>query len=346
MNDFNPERRFPAEWEPQGGVIVSWPHAGTDWAYMLDEVTECFSLIVTAIAQEQPVVVIVPDKNIASPHLLKANQNNVLYVELPTNDTWARDFGPLSVTVGDKPVLLDFGFNGWGLKFPADKDNLLTAELVKKGVLRAECENRRGFILEGGSVESDGNGTLLTTSRCLLSPNRNGEMSRGQIENYLQEAFGIKRVLWLDRGYLAGDDTDSHIDTLARLAPHDTIIYVGCDDDADEHYSELQAMKRQLMEMRTADGNPYNLIELPMPDAVYDEDGGRLPATYANFLIMNKSILLPVYGQPLKDELAAQLLKISFPDHEIKKIDCSALIKQHGSLHCVTMQIPNDILPI
>ena len=189
MNDFNSTRRLPAEWEPQGGVIVSWPHAGTDWAYMLDEVTECFARIVTAIAEEQPVVVIVPDKNIASPHLLTANQNNILYVELPTNDTWARDFGPLSVTVGDKPVLLDFGFNGWGLKFAADKDNLLTLGLVEKGVLRAECENRRGFILEGGSIESDGNGTLLTTSRCLLSPNRNGEMSREQIEEYLRGAF-------------------------------------------------------------------------------------------------------------------------------------------------------------
>lgn len=346
MNDFDSLRRLPAEWEPQGGVIVSWPHAGTDWAYMLDEVTECFAEIVSAIAEEQPVVVIVPDKNIAQPHLLNANQNNILYAELPTNDTWARDFGPLTVTVGDRPVLLDFGFNGWGLKFAADKDNLLTLGLIDKGLLRAGCENRRGFILEGGSIESDGKGTLLTTSRCLLSPNRNGELSREQIEEYLRGAFGVERVLWLDHGYLAGDDTDSHIDTLARLAPHDTIIYVGCDDADDEHYSELQAMKRQLMEMKTASGSPYNLIELPMPDAVYDEDGERLPATYANFLIMNKSVLLPVYGQTMKDELAAQLLKISFPDHEIKKIDCYALIKQHGSLHCVTMQIPNDILPI
>lgn len=346
MSDFNSLRRLPAEWEPQGGVIVSWPHDGTDWAYMLPEVTECFARIVSAIAEEQPVVVIVPDKNIAHPHLLNANQNNILYAELPTNDTWARDFGPLTVTVGNHPVLLDFGFNGWGLKFAADKDNLLTRGLIDKGILRAKCENRRGFILEGGSIESDGNGTLLTTSRCLLSPNRNGELSCDQIEEYLRGAFGVERVLWLDHGYLAGDDTDSHIDTLARLVPHDTIIYVGCDDAADEHYSELQAMKRQLMEMRTTSGSPYNLIELPMPDAVYDDDGERLPATYANFLIMNKSVLLPVYGQPMKDELAAQLLKISFPDHEIKKIDCSALIKQHGSLHCVTMQIPNDILPI
>lgn len=346
MNNSEISRRLPAEWEPQGGVIVSWPHSGTDWAYMLDEVTRCFADIVTAIAQEQPVVVITPDRTIAESHLLDANQDNIIYAELPTNDTWARDFGPITVIDGDSPLLLDFGFNGWGLKFAADKDNLLTDGLVNMGVLRARCENCRGFILEGGSIESDGRGTLLTTSQCLLSPNRNPEMSRDRIEEYLKTKFGVRQVLWLDHGYLAGDDTDSHIDTLARLAPHDTIIYVGCNDSADEHYEELQAMKRQLMEMRALDGSPYNLIELPMPDAVYDEDGERLPATYANFLVMNKSVLLPVYGQPMNDELAAQMLKISFPEHEIKKIDCRALIKQHGSLHCVTMQIPNEILPI
>ncbi|WP_289159067.1 agmatine deiminase family protein [uncultured Muribaculum sp.] len=346
MNESEISRRLPAEWEPQGGVIVSWPHSGTDWAYMLDEVTKCFADIVAAIAQEQPVVVITPDKEIAAKHLIDANQDNIIYAELPTNDTWARDFGPITVTEGEVPLLLDFGFNGWGLKFASDKDNLLTKGLVELGVLRARCENCRGFILEGGSIESDGRGTLLTTSRCLLSPNRNPEMSRSRIEEYLKAKLGVEQVLWLDHGYLAGDDTDSHIDTLARLAPHDTIIYVGCNDAADEHYEELQAMKRQLMEMRTLDGAPYNLIELPMPDAIYDEDGERLPATYANFLVMNKSVLLPVYGQPMNDELAAQMLKISFPDHEIRKIDCRPLIKQHGSLHCVTMQIPNEILPI
>ncbi len=346
MNKIEISRRLPAEWEPQGGIIISWPHAATDWAYMLDEVTRCFAAIVTAIAEEQPVVVIVPDKNIASQHLLNANQGNLIYAELTGNDTWARDFGPISVMEGNRPVMLDFGFNGWGLKFAADKDNLLTGKLVDMGVLGAPCENCRGFILEGGSIESDGRGTMLTTSRCLMSPNRNPEMSKSQIEDYLKTKLGLKRILWLDYGYLAGDDTDSHIDTLARLAPNDTIIYVGCDNPDDEHYEELQAMKNQLKEMRTLEGAPYNLIELPMPEAIYDEDGQRLPATYANFLIMNKSILLPVYGQPMTDELAARMLKISFPDHEIKKIDCRALIKQHGSLHCVTMQVPNEILPI
>ncbi len=171
-------------------------------------------------------------------------------------------------------------------------------------------------------------------------------MSKHEIEQYLMDRFNLDKVLWLDHGYLAGDDTDSHIDTLARLAPDDTIVYVGCDDPDDEHYESLQAMKRQLGEMVTKEGNGFNLIELPLPDAVYDETGQRLPATYANFLILNSSVLMPSYGQPKKDMLASQILKIAFPDREIKMIDCRALIKQHGSLHCVTMQLPEDTLPI
>ena len=338
---------LPAEWHMQSGIQLTWPHVGTDWAYMLEEVQECFVKIAKEIAERELLLIVTPEPEEVKKQIgTVVNMDNVRFLKCATNDTWARDHGAITMIDTGNPSLLDFTFNGWGLKFASDKDNLLTKGLVELGVLRARCENCRGFILEGGSIESDGRGTLLTTSRCLLSPNRNPEMSRSRIEEYLKAKLGVEQVLWLDHGYLAGDDTDSHIDTLARLAPHDTIIYVGCNDAADEHYEELQAMKRQLMEMRTLDGAPYNLIELPMPDAIYDEDGERLPATYANFLVMNKSVLLPVYGQPMNDELAAQMLKISFPDHEIRKIDCRPLIKQHGSLHCVTMQIPNEILPI
>ncbi len=337
-------RRLPAEWERHGGVILAWPHADTDWAPILDEVSDCFENIIRAVAAEEIAIVIAPDTSV--PRRRLAGLDNVLYVTLPTNDTWARDFGPITVLENGTPVMYDFRFNGWGLKFPADKDNLLTRGMTGVGVLQGVYCNRLGFVLEGGSIESDGRGTLLTTSQCLLSPNRNGEMSRDDIERYLVRQFGLNKVLWLDYGYLAGDDTDSHIDTLARLAPDDTILYVGCDDEADEHYDELSSMKHQLMQFRTADGCPFNLVELPMPDAIYDEEGQRLPATYANFLILNRSILMPSYAQPRKDELAAKILKIAFPDHEVKMIDCRALIKQHGSLHCVTMQVPREILPI
>lgn len=252
-------RRFPAEWERHGGVILAWPHADTDWAPILDEVSDCFENIIRAVAAEEIAIVIAPDTSVPRSRL--AGLDNVLYVTLPTNDTWARDFGPITVLENGTPVMYDFRFNGWGLKFPADKDNLLTRGMTGVGVLQGVYRNRLGFVLEGGSIESDGRGTLLTTSQCLLSPNRNGEMSRDDIERYLVRQFGLNKVLWLDYGYLAGDDTDSHIDTLARLAPDDTILYVGCDDEADEHYDELSSMKHQLMQFRTVDGCPFNLVQ-------------------------------------------------------------------------------------
>ncbi len=339
--------RLPAEWEPHGAVMLSWPHKDTDWAPVLDEAIDCFVEIAKAIAREETLIVVAPD--VEEPRRVldcEKLPNRILYLTVPTNDTWARDFGPITVERDGNPVICDFKFNGWGLKFPADKDNLITRAMCNTGLLRGRYSNELSFVLEGGSIESDGQGTLMTTSQCLLSPNRNGAMSRDEIEEYLKSRFGLDRVLWLDYGALEGDDTDSHIDTLARLAPNDTILYVGTDDVTDSHYDELNKMKLQLQSFVTASGQPYNLIELPLPDAVYDEEGNRLPATYANFLIMNHSILMPVYRQPQKDELAAQLIKIAFPDHQVVKIDCSVLIKQHGSLHCVTMQVPETILPI
>lgn len=339
--------RLPAEWEPHGAVMLSWPHKDTDWAPVLDEAIDCFVEIAKAIAREETLIVVAPD--VEEPRRVldcEKLPNRILYLTVPTNDTWARDFGPITVERDGNPVICDFKFNGWGLKFPADKDNLITRAMCNTGLLRGRYSNELSFVLEGGSIESDGQGTLMTTSQCLLSPNRNGAMSRDEIEEYLKSRFGLDRVLWLDYGALEGDDTDSHIDTLARLAPNDTILYVGTDDVTDSHYDELNKMKLQLQSFVTASGQPYNLIELPLPDAVYDEEGNRLPATYANFLIMNHSILMPVYRQPQMDELAAQIIKIAFPDHQVVKIDCSVLIKQHGSLHCVTMQVPETILPI
>ena len=339
--------RLPAEWEPHGAVMLSWPHKDTDWAPVLDEAIDCFVEIAKAIAREETLIVVAPD--VEEPRRVldcEKLPNRILYLTVPTNDTWARDFGPITVERDGNPVICDFKFNGWGLKFPADKDNLITPAMCTTGLLRGRYSNELSFVLEGGSIESDGQGTLMTTSQCLLSPNRNGAMSRDEIEEYLKSRFGLDRVLWLDYGALEGDDTDSHIDTLARLTPNDTILYVGTDDVTDSHYDELNKMKLQLQSFVTASGQPYNLIELPLPDAVYDEEGNRLPATYANFLIMNHSILMPVYRQPQKDELAAQIIKIAFPDHQVVKIDCSVLIKQHGSLHCVTMQVPETILPI
>ena len=330
---------LPAEWHPQSFIQLTWPHQGTDWSYMLDEVEECFLNLAREIASRQPLLLVAPE-------FPKALENfefkeNVFYVECPTNDTWARDHGFISLLNEQEEVrLVNFCFNGWGMKFAACKDNLINSQLVKGSLLNGTYQNCRNFVLEGGSIESDGEGTLLTTSLCLLAPNRNDTLDKQEIEDYLKKSFNLKQVLWLDHGYLAGDDTDSHIDTLARLCPDHTICYVQCTDTEDEHYMELKKMEEQLKEFRTLDNEPFRLLGLPMPEAIFDEDGERLPATYANFLIMNDAVLYPTYDQPENDRKAACVLQEAFPGKEIVGVDCRALIKQHGSLHCVTMQYP------
>lgn len=342
-----PHHRLPAEWEPQDAVMIAWPHDLTDWNYMLDEVTECYRQLVAALADKLDVVIVGPgvDKLAGTPVLPESPRHRIILRNVPTNDTWARDFGPITVEFEGDPLPLDFTFNGWGLKFAADKDNLVTSRLDAGGLFARSPENCRGFVLEGGSIESDGCGTLLTTSECLLSPNRNPQLTKSDIEAYLCSTLGAKRVLWLDHGYLAGDDTDSHVDTLARFAPDSTIIYVAPpEDSSDEHFEALSRMQEQIRSLRTPDGSPYNLIALPMADAVFDKDGNRLPATYANFLATNGAVLVPSYGSPRKDRLAADMIRIAFPDREIIQVDCRALIRQHGSLHCATMQLPRHTL--
>ena len=335
---------LPAEWTCQSGVQLTWPHAGTDWAYMLKEVQECFLRIAREIAAREYLLIVTPvPEEVRQQIAGSVNMDHVRFVQCPTNDTWARDHGAITLLDTSGPLLLDFKFNGWGLKFASDKDNLITRRLVERGALQGNYVNCLGFVLEGGSIESDGCGTLLTTSECLLSPNRNGQMTRKEIEDYLQSVFHVQQVLWLDYGYLAGDDTDSHIDTLARFCPNDTIVYVQCTDPHDEHYEVLCRMEEQLRTFRTLSGDPYRLLPLPMADAVV-ENGERLPATYANFLILNDAVLYPTYNQADNDRRAYEGLRVAFPGYEIVGIDCRPLIRQHGSLHCVTMQYPAGVL--
>lgn len=334
--------RLPAEWEPQSMVQLTLPHKDTDWADVLEEVMPCFIAIATAVARFEKVLIVTPDVAGIKPLFSHIPQEKLIFAEVSTNDTWARDHGGITVFDNGMPVILDFVFNGWGLKFPAFYDNLITTALGQKGVFKTKLKHG-GIVLEGGGIESDGLGTLLTTSECLLSPNRNPHLSKTQIEEHLQQVFGANRVLWLDHGYLAGDDTDSHIDTLARLCDPETIAYVKCTDPQDEHFEALEKMEAQLQTFQTADGKPYRLIQLPWPDACYAPDGHRLPATYANFLIINGAVLLPVYEVP-QDEAALNILKSIFPDREIIPINCRPLIGQHGSLHCVTMQYPEGVI--
>ncbi len=337
--------RLPAEWEEQDGILLAWPHGETDWQEVLPRVEPVFVNIVREVARFERVVIVAPE--IASIkqalHNVGVDLNRVSFYPMPTNDTWARDFGPITISKEGRPALLDFGFNGWGLKFAANYDNRITAKLVQAGCFGA-CEVRvPGLILEGGSIESDGEGTLLTTSECLLNVNRNPHLNRNQLEETLGRLLGAEHFLWLEHGYLTGDDTDSHIDTLARLCPDDTIVYVRCDDLQDEHHVELTAMEKELRAFRTRNGCPYRLLPLPWPKACYDDEGQRLPATYANFLIINEAVLVPTY-QDAKDREALAVIAEAFPDREIIAIDCRPLILQHGSLHCVTMQFPRGVL--
>lgn len=346
-------RVLPAEWASQSAVVLTWPHPGTDWAPILEEVEPVFLEIAHSILRFEHLIISCEhvirlqelERELNAYALQHALPGRVRAVPAPANDTWARDHGPLTVITDGTPSLLDFRFNAWGRKFPWEKDDALNRHLANFGVFGTTPMQSVDFVLEGGSIESDGEGTVLTTSECLLTPTRNAAMDRSEIEALLSEMLGIDRILWLNHGYLAGDDTDSHIDTLARFCASDHICYVACPDVADEHYSALAAMEEDLQEFQQRDGSPYKLTPLPWPDPIFGDEGERLPATYANFLIINGAVLLPIYGVP-QDAEAIRVVSEIFSDREIIPIHCRSLIKQHGSLHCVTMQIPEGVVSL
>ena len=327
------------EWHPQKAILLAWPDRHTDWYTMLDEAQSCYKGIINGLLPYIDVYLICRDKEQLAGHFTNSHHYQLHLIEADYKDTWARDFGPLAVKdVNSEINFLDFGFNGWGQKFEAEADNLLNRELLQQGIL-PNLTDHHSFILEGGSIETDGLGTVLSTKHCLMAPNRNQPMDLLAIEGYLRKHLDVNRFLWLEDGYLAGDDTDSHIDTLAKFCNETTIAYVQCLDELDEHYHALQAMEDQLKQFRTTDGQPYQLIPLPMAEPIYDNNGHRLPATYANFLILNEAVLMPVYNSSVDKEALSQL-QSAFPHRPVVGIDSTALIKQHGSLHCVTMQIP------
>ncbi|MEI6563107.1 MAG: agmatine deiminase family protein [bacterium] len=337
--------RYPAEWEEQDGVLLAWPHEGTDWKPYINQARETFARIIAEASHHGQVIVVTttPDEVHTVLRHTAALSERVHCFPIPSNDTWARDFGPITIIENDRPVLLDFLFNGWGGKFHANFDNVISKELKEHGVFSGTHLRPIHFVLEGGSIESDGHGTLLTTTSCNANPNRNAHLNRAETEETLKRYLGVSRVLWLEHGYLAGDDTDGHVDMLARFAPHDTLIYQACDDPSDEHFAELSAMANELGALKTPAGTPYRLLPLPWPSARHDEEGHRLPVSYANFLVLNGAVLVPVYTDP-QDHHALDIIGKAFPGRKIIGIDCSALILQHGSLHCVTMQLPKGVL--
>lgn len=337
-------KQLLAEWAPQRQVQLCWPSQAEYWGEQTAAAQATHSQIIAQITQYQAVLLIhspnIDQQSLAS-QLTQAGAklDQLTLVAQDNNDIWCRDYGPLSVkdTSSDSIELLDFKFTGWGGKFPAELDNDASQKLASAGHYQA---NLRSFdlILEGGAIDYDDNGSLLTTTACLLNLNRNPSWSRADYEQFMAGEMGIQRIHWLESGWLRGDDTDSHVDMLARFAPNNVLIYQGCSDATDEHFAPLQELAAELAALRNCDEQPYQLVELPFPSAHFDEDGDRLPASYANFLITNQQVLVPAYGDP-QDEQARQVIAACFPNRETVSINCLPLIHQYGSLHCASMQL-------
>ena len=338
-------RHLPAEWVEQDAILLAWPHAGTDWAPWLDAVRECYRRLIAALQPHVRVLLLVADDEVgrdarralSGPML----PGRVRLLEVPYHDTWLRDSGPITVREAGRPLWLDFRFTGWGGKFAADTDDALIEQLQQLPVFENITRERVDFALEGGAIESDGLGTILTTWQCLSQ--RHGSAERSQVLAELCHSLGAQRVLVLEHGALQGDDTDAHIDTLARFASPDSIVYQACDDEQDPHFQTLNAMAAELAALRTREGNPYRLHALPWAPAIHAADGRRLAASYANFLISNGAVFMPGYGVAT-DQGAAEVLAEAFPAHTIVPVPCRPLIEQNGSLHCISMQLPAGCL--
>ncbi len=335
-------RRLPAEWEPQSAVIIAWPHQGGDFVNLFG-IEQCYRLIATTISRFQALVIIC--KNLEHRNHIAAllsEGRNIHYIESEYNDVWVRDTVFIATEENGHPLLFNFQFNGWGNKYPHDADNALNKHLFQHRFFERLPRINVDFVLEGGSLESDGKGTLLTTEECLLNPNRNPGFNQQAIADILQTHFNAKRILWLNPTSLVGDDTDAHIDTLARFCSEKIIAFSASNDPDDVHYASLNNMKSQLQTFKSACGDAYQLVELPLPGAIYNDQGQRLPANYANFLIINKAVLVPVYDDPM-DKLAIARLNQCFPAHQIISVPCRPLIEQYGSLHCMSMHIPATV---
>jgi agmatine deiminase len=322
--------RFKAEWEKQTMVQLSWPRANSDWSASYQDAQECFAQIGKSVLRFQKLLIVCENPDEVKVFFTANEIESIIWSKQNYNDSWARDHGGITIERDGQLEIIDFKFTGWGGKFEAELDNLITQNLFKQGIFKLPYQNQLDFILEGGA--------LLSTTKCLLNPNRNPQFNLQQVEQKLTETLGINRFLWLYNGDLEGDDTDAHIDTLARFANPETIVYVQCTDENDSHYSELKKMEEELQNFTTTQGKKYQLIPLPLPTPQFAVEGNyRIPATYANYLVINQAVLLPIYNC-ISDDLAIQQMQNAFPQHQIIPINCTALIQQHGSLHCVTMQ--------
>ncbi|WP_242667227.1 agmatine deiminase family protein [Parendozoicomonas haliclonae] len=333
--------RLLPEWFPQEAVLLAWPDQQTDWRDCLGEVQQVYLALIRAINTNNcAVVLLLRNQEKAAFRQLAEKAGgitSVLLVEADYNDTWVRDYGVLSLQGEQSPVAFEFAFNGWGNKFISNKDNAVNQSALS-ALLRSPIRSSPA-VCEGGALEVDDDGHLLSTAKCLLNPERNGRLS---LEGYRQlfiNTLGVSSVTFLEHGYLDGDDTDGHIDTLARFTPNRGIVYQGSSNRPDDdHCYTLQTMAQELV----AAFPEHTLFELPL-SLLTNAEGRRVPASYANFLINNDQIMMPVYREP-EDEEALSVMAQAYPGYRIVPVDCRILPMQAGSLHCITMQIPKGML--
>jgi agmatine/peptidylarginine deiminase len=333
MRNRSPARLLP-EWYPQWGVLIAWPHADSDWAPRLDEVEAVYRELARAVTAREELLILCRDSR-HHDHIREqltgtgVDAERVHFQQMPFDDTWTRDYGPLAL---EGPELADFTFNGWGGKYEARQDNSVNARIPWRAPLRPSA-----LVLEGGAIDTDGVGTLLTTRGCMRHAGRNPNPAYPGLEARIRDALGVDDIIELEHGALAGDDTDGHVDMLARFCGPASLAYVQCLDERDTHHAELSALERELTALARA--RHWRLTPLPLPRPVHDEQGKRLPATYANFLILNDAVLMPIYGEST-DEAARLQLQSAFPERVVETVYCRPLLHQGGSLHCATLQLP------
>ena len=324
--------RLLAEWEHQSSVLLMFPHQNSDWADTLENVLPIFEQIATTISKYQSCLVCYKDEeNIKN---IKSNPN-IVFKQIDSNDTWCRDFGAISLKDDSDIKLLDFKFNAWGGKFEAKLDNQISSKIFEKEKLI-----KIDFELEGGSIEANTKNTILTTKECICNDNRNPHLTHTQKIEFIKHTFCTDDIIVLENGSLAGDDTDAHIDMLVRFVDDESIVYTTASKD-DENYKSLKAMEDELKAL-----NSFKLIALPNMPKIYDKDNNRLPSSYANFLIINDAVLLPIYGDDIQDKKAIELFTTLFPDRTVEPINCAKIVAQGGSLHCLSMQYYSNLFPI
>ncbi|PLW91535.1 agmatine deiminase family protein [Mucilaginibacter sp.] len=334
---------FPAEWAPQTAMWLSWPHKEASWPGKIDLIYPKYCEFIKVVSEGQIVRINVADAQMeafAKQQLqaVGADLSKVEFYHFPTNDAWCRDHGPAFLVNYEekKKVVVDWGYNAWGDKYPPyDLDDVIPTKIAQHFGLPVY---HPGIVMEGGSVDFNGAGTVLTTTACLLNQNRNPHLNQQQIKGYLQKYYGVEQVLWLGDGII-GDDTDGHIDDITRFVNTDTVLTVVEENKNDENYHILQENLQTLKTMRLLNGKQLNIVELPMPDPVIYEDQ-RLPASYANFYIANKSVVVPTFRSK-NDDKALEIIQSCFPDRKVVGIDSTDIIWGLGSFHCLSQQEPN-----